>query len=304
MGDNIYQRPAVQRLCRHAQRQGRAVYLETPWPQFYWDVRGLKFAYPIERSLRTQHKNIESLPADTWSEPSTPSDVYHLSCSKPGSMADAFDKCIPLGDDGASPDPWFGMPVNPAWDREIENLEFINRPFAVVRPITIRREWRVPNRNPDPAALQAVVDLLHQRGVETVGVADIDLRMETEVEPHLAGIDHKFYDGQLSVTAIAALVKRSVCAVGGVGFILPMSLALGSKLFLIFGGEGKSEWLDRTTDPRMDLSRLGWVRPEPFCMCSRQRNDVNHRCNKSIDPQTIRDRFEKWMDHCSDTMTP
>src|SRR5215467_8128712 len=59
LGDNIYARPFVKKLCEH-----REVYLDTPWPEIYEDLP-VKFILKPRR-LRTQMKNVDRQPETRW----------------------------------------------------------------------------------------------------------------------------------------------------------------------------------------------------------------------------------------------
>ena len=66
--------------------------------------------------------------------------------------------------------------------------------------------------------------------------------------------------------------------IGGVGWIVPAALALKVRTFVVLGGHGGHNSPEKITDPRLDLSRIGFARPEKFCQCTNMR----HSCEKTI----------------------
>lgn len=303
LGDNIYQRPAVLHACLYGNRTGVQVYLETSWPQLYHDyvkTYGLRFVWPDETGLRTQRKNVCSLPPETFfrADPSA-SHVASLNygnaqLASQRSVAAIFEMQMirALGTEDR-PRFDFSLPVPAEWEAELAALGLPER-YAVVRPVTLRREWSSPRRNCEPAALQRVVDNLTELGIQTVGVADIDSRFEWEVPPRVLGITHKFYEGQLSITAILALMKRAVCNVGPVGFIVPAGLALHRPTMVVLGGSAGDNGPDVLADVRMDKSRFAVLSPEPLCQCWRS-DPASHQCNKGIPLERIDSEFSRWI---------
>lgn len=303
LGDSVYQRPAVLHACLYGKRVGLQVYLESSWPQVYHDYaksHGLRFVWPDETGLRTQRKNVCSLPPETFFrvDPASARVVSlnydNARIAKYRSLSAIFEMQMirALGTED-HPRFDFSLPVPAEWEAELAALELPQR-YAVVRPITIRREWSAARRNCEPAALQRVVDNLTELGVHTVGVADIDTRFEWEVSPRVLGITHKFYQGQLTVTAILALMKHAVCNVGPVGFIAPAGLALHAPTLVVLGGSGGDNGPDVLADARADKSRFAVLSPEPLCPCWRS-DPAEHRCNKGIPLERIDSEFTRWI---------
>jgi hypothetical protein len=76
--------------------------------------------------------------------------------------------------------------------------------------------------------------------------------------------------------------------IGGVGWIVPAGMALRSKTFVVLGGHGGHNAPEKVTDPRLDLSRIGFAMPEAFCQCT----NMLHDCDKRIaDPIG---QFRRW----------
>jgi hypothetical protein len=66
--------------------------------------------------------------------------------------------------------------------------------------------------------------------------------------------------------------------VGGVGWIVPACVALGTPAFIVLGGNGGMNAPDKIIDTRMDGSRIGFATPKEYCRCL----DMRHLCEKQI----------------------
>lgn len=262
LGDSIYQRPFVRALT-----QRREVYLQTPWPELYADL-DVRFVR-TRTELRTQAIN-EARNRARYVEP--PIEATRAGFGYAGSLAGSniaacMERRVPLG-----AEPFvFDLPdMGPAPFRADD------RPYAVVRPVTIRSEWRNEARNPDPRYVAEIAAELRKTHA-VVLVAHLAERQEWlagELPPH----DLAFITGELNVREMLALVREADVVVGGVGWIVPATIALRRPAFVILGGQGGHNAPARITDPRMDLSRLGWARPDQFCRCE----NMSHRCPKEI----------------------
>jgi hypothetical protein len=273
MGDNIYSRPFV----RAAAAQYR-VHLETPWPELYADLN-IKFVRG-SRKLRTQQKNIARQSADLWSS-ALPQ--RQIQVGYPGlqwlSIITALEQR------------WSRLNVR--FDPALFDLPDMGRspiasdkPIAVIRPVTVRAEWRNEARNPRPeyvAALAAELMPTHT----VVAVADLAEGQEWAVG-NLPPAHWNFLHGELPVRELLALVRDADIVIGGVGWIVPAALALKVKAFVVLGGHGGHNAPAKITDPRLDLSRIGFAVPEKFCRCT----NMLHACDKQIsDPLG---QFYRW----------
>ncbi|MFN3585182.1 hypothetical protein [Phenylobacterium sp.] len=263
LGDNIYQRPFVR-----AAAQRHEVYLATPWPQLYADLP-LRFCR-THTHLRTQARNEDRLPAATWSKPPLGCDAVTLSYGRDelarGSIVQAIEAALPLGDQPFV----FNLPApGPCALKS-------RKPVAVIRPATIRAEWRNEARNPDPKHLAEIAaDLRRTHHVVLVA----DLRSDAEwLDGEPPPYDEAFVAGEFSVQQLLALIATADVVVGGVGWIVPAAIALQTRAFIVLGGQGGHNAPEKITDPRMDLSRIGWARPAAYCRCT----DMLHRCDKEI----------------------
>jgi hypothetical protein len=160
------------------------------------------------------------------------------------------------------------------------------RPIAVVRPVTVRSEWRNEARNPLPEYLTIIIQ--HLMTTHTVVmVADLEPGQEWLVGK-LPSAHQYFVNGELPVRQLLALVRDADIVVGPVGWIVPVGLALKVKTFVVLGGHGGHNAPDKITDKRLDLSRLGFAKPDRFCQCT----GMLHNCDKRMtDPL---DQFCRW----------
>lgn len=269
LGDNIFQRPFVR-----AAAAVREVYLETPWPQLYADLP----VKPVRTAtrLRTQRKNEDAQGAATWSAPPRAGacDVVRLgyghTALRQGSIVNALERSLPLG---RTP---FAFDLPDLGPRAFLGPGRPPRPIAVIRPATVRQEWRNEARNPRPEYLRTIARWLaptHHRVV----VADLAAGEEW-LDGELPEHDEAYLAGELDVLELLALVRDADLVVGGVGWIVPAAIALKTRAFVVLGGQGGHNAPEKITDPRMDLRRIGWARPKPYCRCENMR----HRCVKVI----------------------
>jgi hypothetical protein len=274
LGDNIFSRPFVRAAAAQYE-----VHLETPWPELYADL-DIKFVRGM-RNLRTQQKNMVRQSVDLWSPPpprvrevkvsyfdlASRSIIHSLEC-RWAALKVTFDPALfDLPDMGPSP-------------------VISDKPIAVIRPVTVRTEWRNEARNPRPEYVAEIAaELMATHTV--VAVADLAPGQEWTVG-NLPPAHWNFLHGELSVRELLALVRDADIVVGGVGWIVPAGLALKVKTFVVLGGHGGHNAPLKITDPRLDLSRIGFAVPEKFCRCT----NMLHDCDKRIaDPLA---QFYRW----------
>ncbi|MGH8953153.1 MAG: hypothetical protein ACRDX9_17245 [Acidimicrobiia bacterium] len=272
LGDNIYQRPFVR-----AEARRREVYLSTPWPELYEDLQ-VKFVRPA-RQYRTQTKNIDRQAEGRWAKTmprhrDAQGFWYGLKGMDDNAVREferQFAMDTPLRFDLPDTGP------SPVGSR---------KPVAVIRPVTIRAEWRNRARNPDPRYVWLATRILKSRGWHTVSVADVDPPTETYLGDPPA-CDQEFNVGELTVGPLMALIRHAELVVGGVGWIVPAAIAAETPLIVIGGGLGSHNAPEKLTDPRMDLSRVRFILPSPYCRCE----SAAHDCPKRI--PGFRAQFER-----------
>lgn len=182
------------------------------------------------------------------------------------------------------------LPIkNPKWDLpDLGKSPVISKArIAVIRPVTVRKEWQNDARSPLPEYIAMIAADLKRRGFAVVVVAHLKTGEETlagELPPHNAA----FVNGEFDVRQLLALVRDAAVVIGGVGWIVPAAIALKARCFIVLGGQGGHNAPEKITDPRMDLSRIGFAIPENYCRCT----DMAHECTKTI-PDLMK-HFNVW----------
>lgn len=275
LGDNVFARPFIRAACEKYD-----VFLQTPWPELYEDLP-IRFVR-VDRRLRTQQKNVDRQPALRWHKPPKGARSIQVNYGrrlKSGTIVGAIGECF-----AALGVKWTSSPFDlPAFSPP----PFIaRRPIAIVRPATLRKEWLNQARNPLPQYLGELSRKLAETH-EVVAVADL-----ADGEEWLDGempFAHRFYvKGELDLRSLLALVQAADVMVGGVGWIVPVSIACRRKAFVVLGGNGGHNHPTKITDPRMDLSRIGFAWPPQFCSCT----DSLHACTKTI--PDLMAQFDRW----------
>jgi len=261
LGDNIYQLPIIKELAR---REKDPVYLRTPWPDLYVGIENLHFIRAYTR-LRTQSKN-----ADRFVGWDTPPVGKALKLTYVRDQ----NRGIPL---------WRGL-VNSSGLRDDfkYHLSFNLMPipranYAVIRPVTIRKEWAARSRNPDPMYIQATIDHLNLRGVRSIVVADVDPPAEEFDGPIPNGAERYFIHGEKKPQDLVDMFRTAKLVVGPVGWLAPMAMATGTPSVVIHGGAGG--WnAPQILDAPCERKPIH-VLPENYCRC----RSHTHACDKRID---------------------
>ena len=232
--------------------------------------------------LRTQNKNIALQTADRWVTPpagipSVALGYGHLEMDR--GVFVAMERKLP-------------MKGRPNWtlpDMGECPLDTGGAPLAVIRPVVRRIEWDNQARNPLPEYVNYIAGDLKRRGFAVVVIADLKLRQEWIEGPdpphHLA-----FLRGEFTVRQLLATVRDATVVVGGVGWIVPAAIALGTPAYIVLGGNGGMNGPDKLIDRRMDGSRIGFAMPEEFCRCVQMR----HQCDKRI--PDLPSQWSRWAD--------
>lgn len=283
LGDNIYQRAVLK-------RSDRPVVLMTPWPQLYTDLGHIDCVRPFAHKLRTQRKNEAATPAELWSgirvAHSSPRIKLHYG-RRELAMPQTILRSLEIGFGnipGAKPIEMDLPPIDLA--RLKGKIKAKGRPIAMIRPVTIRKEWQNESRAPRPEYIaQIAARLMDTHHVVVVG--DVSPGAEWlvgDMPPH----HQAFMGGELDVLDLMALMTVAGVTVGGVGWLVPAAMATKTPTFIVLGGNGGTNSPAVITDKRIKTPALGFARPERFCGCV----DMAHRCNKEIaDPVGT---FERW----------
>ena len=263
LGDNFYQRAVIRELPGRHQ-------LVTSWPQLNADL-------PVDcvkpqTTLRTQVKNIGRRDI-RWSEPprAVAQRVHYV--GREGTMLEGLCQAFGVKARRVTFD---GPPVAKL-DRE---------PYIVVRPGTVRAEWRADSRNPLPEYIDRACRTLGHR-FRIVSIADLADGVEW-----LAGAapyaHERYHSGELTIEQLLGLVAGASGVIGGVGWLVPAAVAYRVPMLLIYGGWGFHNGPVRIFDPRMDVSRIQQAVPDRFCMCT----SPSHGCDKRI--SRIDDHIERF----------
>lgn len=262
LGDNIYQRAFVKALPK-------PFYLQTPWAELYEDIDGVYCTKP-NTTLRTQLKNIRQY------------NQWHI---EPNGVA----VNIQYGREGLIRGMQHCFGVAPA-EFDLPDFGYVESKvkYAVVRPVTHRTEWMAQSRSPKPEYVAEAAKILRERGFLVVSVADLEDGKEWAETP-LPEADVQYHKGELNVRQLLALIQNASVVVGGVGWIVPATIAAKVPAWIINGGNGGFNAPDKITDPRMDLSKIQFAIPDHFCKCFQHQ----HNCRKTISNHA--DKFTDWL---------
>jgi hypothetical protein len=268
LGDNIYARAFVRQLPGE-------VYLSTPWPQLYKDLPNVKFV-PCSSRLRTQAKNISTYSVPLTSIPTDAQTIqvqYTVKDFANGSLIDGIKRCF-----GVEPGE-FSLP-------EFDSPVLSTKPIAVIRPVTVRSEWKNLARNPDAAYVSWIAEQLKETH-HIVSVADLEKGKEwLDGEEPFA--HQRFHNGELNIQELLGLIGKADIVVGGVGWIVPACLSLGTKAFIVMGGHGGHNAPEKIIPSGVE-HRITFAMPDKFCRCT----SMQHRCNKTI--SNLEEQWSRFM---------
>jgi len=276
LGDNIYQRGFIKSIQDE-------VYLETPWPQVYEGLDKVKFIKPHTK-LRTQSKNIQGSKS-IWADDSenvnyvNVKNKIRIHYGKPkgtGGIVREMTQC-------------FGFRPNtfdlPDFRKEFPWIADLGE-FALIRPVTERKEWFNAARNPKAEYIAKSAEILKDTGVNVISVADLKPNEEWLVgsKPYA---DKNFHKGELSVKELLALVQSAKYTVSGVGWAVPASLCYNNKAWIVLGGHGayNSPEFIMYKQP----NQVSFATPDDFCRC----RNMKHDCNKEISNYEF--KFADWL---------
>jgi len=161
-----------------------------------------------------------------------------------------------------------------------------NKRIAVIRPVTVRAEWRNLARNPLPEYITEIANMLRHT-YHVVCVADIDGRNEALVGKMPFAHDY-YVKGELNTIDLLTLVQAASIVVGGPGWIIPAATAANVPGIIVFGGQGGHNAPERLIE-RDWQHKLQFITPDKFHLCT------NMRCPSC--PKTI-SRFSEQAHDC------
>lgn len=249
LGDSIYSRAFIKQLPGE-------LYIDTPWPVLLADLPNVHFIRP-QTTLRTQAKNI-ARHAD-WVMPPGRQPTRQIRYGAEGIIQGM------IASFGVMPGEFDLPPLPPS---PIEGK------YVVVRPATVRSEWRADTRNPDPEYIWDAAYAAFKRGYKIVSVADLQDGHEWLIgTPPPA--DFTYHKGELPVEQLLALVKGAAAVIGGIGWIVPACLAAKVPAWIICGGQGGFN-APELICPKQ--STITFAVPDNFCRCRLKA----HNCDKRI----------------------
>lgn len=249
LGDSIYSRAFIKQLPGQ-------LYVDTPWPELLADLPNVHFIRP-QTTLRTQAKNI-ARHAD-WIMPPGRQPTRQIRYGAEGIIPGM------IGAFGVMPGEFDLPPLPPS---PVEGK------YVVVRPATVRSEWRADTRNPDPWYISAAVLKAFSKGYTIISVADLQEGHEWAVEP-LPYADVRYHKGELPVEQLLALVKGAAAVIGGIGWIVPAALSAKVSAWIICGGQGGFNAPELICPAK---STITFAVPDNFCRCRLKQ----HNCDKRI----------------------
>ncbi len=250
LGDNIYQRAFLKNMPG-------PIYLDTPWPELVSDLPHVHCVRP-QTNLRTQAKNIAR--HSLWLMSPAKQPARH----------------IRYGTEGIIPGMIASFGVMPA---EFDLPPLPHSPetgkYVVVRPATVRSEWRADTRNPDPEYIYRAAWEARLRGYKVISVADLQEGQEWFVG-ELPQAHVQYHKGELPVEQLLALVANASAVIGGIGWLVPAALAAKVPAWIICGGQGGYNAPELITPKGQ--SNITFAVPDNFCRCRLKQ----HNCDKRI----------------------
>ncbi len=265
LGDNIYIKAFVQTLS-----ETHKMTVATPWPELFQGIDGIKLQKP-HTTLRTQLKNISKMQNDIWSRETRFDKTLNVHYGAGTNIADDFKRIFGC-------DPTWGLP-------SFEGPK-INKPYIVVRPATLRKEWFAASRNPNPEYINQVCLWLKDK-YHIISVADFEDGQEWP-EGELPYADEAYHKGELPMSELLGLCQGAAAVVGGVGWVVPFCVSANVPAFIIMGGCGEYNAPWKITNNTMDLSKMYFTMTDNFCMCK----DMKHNCNKTN--SNLEGDFNEW----------
>jgi len=253
IGDSIYARGMANRMPD--------AYVRTAWPEIFPEHR----CVPFESGLRSIVRENSRRRPRFVERPEVA--VLKYACYESRDLDAGVSIPAQMAERCGVADPVFDLP-------DFGPSSVASNRVAVVRPVTLRREWLVESRAPDPTYIAQAAQALHEAGFTVVSVADVNVADEWMLEP-APYADVRFEHGELLVTEMLALVQHAACAVGGIGWIVPACMAAGVPLLCVLGGFLQRNAPDRLT---MGEHRITYAWPDDPCWC----NDFHHDCRKTI----------------------
>lgn len=286
-GDNIYKRPFIKALARVYDE----VYLYTAFPELFSDIPNVKFCKP-STNLKTQaehikkHERLGTYVADASHHIPTIKLNYGRNFKLGINVIQSFEQEFTLENDSLV----FDLPnIEEGKDKAtiIYNTIPKDKKLCIVRLPSVRNEWSCETRNALMIHFKRIMEVNKDK-FYFLSIGDIDENERFSEPPPLELIDYKYHNKELNLYETLNMIKLADCTLSIPCFTLPLCIALKVPAFFIYGGYVKHDLL---VDPRMDLSKIDYVAPDPFCNCITN----THNCNKRIEETTLLTKFNDFV---------
>lgn len=273
-GDCIYSRGIIRELCKTYE-----IYIETPLPDMFRDLP-VNFIYTTTK-YRTQSK---IKPSNKIKFVNLPENIKKIKLHYDHDLASStvmtmlLKQCeLPLDTKLTWDLPDFSDELKEA------NIQIPkDKKLAIVRPATIRAEWKVITRPPNPQYLYWASHALMEYGYHVISVADLEPDVEWLHMGQDVVANKKLYKGELPMYALLELMKQAEVVVGGSGFIVPAAISANTNLFIIFGGRMLYDSPHKII-PVHTKSLVNWAMPANPCRCGIDIHPEGEpTCNKYI----------------------
>ena len=270
LGDNIYQRPIVAELSKTT-----PVEINTSWPQLYRDLPNVTCVMDEPTILRTQLKNINKN-KHLFSRPSPNPDIrFQLKYNhrSGGTLYEELLASCPFSyrfKTGRLSLPIFYL------SHQVAHILSGDKPIAIIRPGTIRTEWKATARNALPEYLCMASKLLMDLGWRVVVVADLSPGRE-ELIGNMPDCHEAYLQGQLEFEELMTVCIGADLIVGEVGWAVPFSYAANQNAIIINGGALGFNAPELLTPPQhQNDTNVQYMVPDHPCRCKHSQ----HRCKE------------------------
>lgn len=262
LGDGVYQRPIV----RHLTTLHEELWIATPWPELYRDLRVRFYHKPQTHHTQIRNAIRNASVYETPPEGEESRITYGMNISHQG-IVGAMEAAL-----GHTPHTFpYHLDLPPG------EPETDRRPYVLVNPVSVRKEWTDLSRNCLPGYIADAAHAARGWGFNTIGLGAFNNMTEFCVYPP-PPLDIDYTDGRLKISKLMALFRGAAGVICPVGFALPMALAAKVPVLCVWGGRGKYNNPKNLVDERIDSSLLVNAIPDPHCNCVQ--ND--HDCQREI----------------------
>lgn len=272
LGDEIYQRAFIKQL-------DKPCYIKTPWPELYNDIDGVHFLKP-STPLRTQRKNEDRQP-DIWSGPPKGHKKKRIVRSSTDNVIEEMKR---------------QFEVEPGtFDLPVLNTSIQTSNYAIIRPVTLRKERQEIARNCKPQYINEIAQYLLDQGYHVISIADVDDENEWIVG-NCPPASQYFHRGELNVTDMLGAIQNASVVTGPVGWIVPAAVATTTPTWIVCGGQGMLNSPEKIVPLRhINMSNINFQVPDKFCYC---KDRLHNGCDKTISNHL--EQFKTWLTRFED----